>query len=138
MIYCNKSNQKSYPFILPELPYNKGDFTPYFSAETFDYHHGKHHQTYVTNLNNLLINEAELQTKSLEEIILSSGSNPAIFNNAAQIWNHTFFWHSIKPHGGGKPTGKMLEQINKDFTSYENFATEFKQAAISQFGSGWI
>lgn len=140
MIYCNKSNQKSYPFSLPELPYGKGDFAPYFSDETFDYHYGKHHQTYVTNLNNLLANEPDLQKMTLEEIIISSSSNLkqiGIFNNAAQIWNHSFFWHSIKPKGGGKPTGKILEQINKDFGNYENFVNEFKQAATTQFGSGW-
>lgn len=140
MIYCNQSNQTSYPFILPELPYGKGDFTPYFSAECFDYHHGKHHQAYVTNLNNLLAHEPDFQKMSLEEIIIAASIDSAkasIFNNAAQIWNHSFFWHSIKPRGGGKPTGKIAEMINKDFGSYENFVTEFKQAATSQFGSGW-
>lgn len=140
MTYCNHSNQTSYPFNLPELPYSKNDFVPYFSSETFEYHHGKHHQAYITNLNNLLEKEPEWQKKSLEEIIISSStdsSKVAIFNNAAQIWNHSFFWYSLKPSGGGRPVGKMLEMINRDFGSYKNFVTEFKQAAVSQFGSGW-
>jgi len=138
MTYCSKSNQSSYPFVLPELPFNKNGFEPYFSAETFDYHHGKHHQSYVTNLNNLLQNNAELSNKSLEDIILSSaGSNLGIFNNAAQIWNHSFFWYSIKPNGGGKPSGILLDTIVRDFGSFEHFIDEFKQGAVSQFGSGW-
>nr|WP_253307612.1 superoxide dismutase [Rickettsia endosymbiont of Ceutorhynchus assimilis] len=139
MVYCTKSNQTSYPFVLPDLPYDKDSFKPHFRAETFDYHHGKHHQTYVTNLNNLLKDDTELQKMDLEELIAHSSSNSsyAIFNNAAQIWNHSFFWHSIKPKGGGNPTGKILELINKDFGSFENFREQFKTAAIGQFGSGW-
>ncbi|AFB21082.1 superoxide dismutase [Rickettsia canadensis] len=139
MVYCNKSNQTSYPFILPDLPYDKESFKPHFTHETFDYHHGKHHNTYVQNLNNLLKDKEELQKKDLEEIIewSSQNSNTAIFNNAAQIWNHTFFWYSIKPQGGGKPSGKILEQINKDFSSFEEFCQQFKQDAVGQFGSGW-
>ncbi|WP_342269968.1 superoxide dismutase [Rickettsia endosymbiont of Orchestes rusci] len=139
MVYCTKSNQTSYPFVLPDLPYDKDSFKPHFTAETFDYHHGKHHQTYVTNLNNLLKDDTELQKMDLEELIAHSSSNSsyAIFNNAAQIWNHSFFWHSIKPKGGGNPTGKILELINKDFGSFENFREQFKTAAIGQFGSGW-
>jgi len=141
MIFCKKSNQKSYPFILPPLPFGKNDFVPYFSSETFDYHYEKHHQTYLTNLNNLLQNYPELQGKNLEELIIASNLNPEIlniFNNAAQVWNHSFFWHSISPQGGGKPTGRILEQINKDFDSYDKFVAEFKQAAMRQFGSGWV
>ncbi|ABV73503.1 Superoxide dismutase [Rickettsia canadensis str. McKiel] len=139
MVYCNKSNQTSYPFILPDLPYDKESFKPHFTHETFDYHHGKHHNAYVQNLNNLLKDKEELQKKDLEEIIewSSQNSNTAIFNNAAQIWNHTFFWYSIKPQGGGKPSGKILEQINKDFSSFEEFCQQFKQDAVGQFGSGW-
>lgn len=139
MVYCTKSNQTSYPFVLPNLPYDKDSFKPHFTAETFDYHHGKHHQTYVTNLNNLLKDNIELQKMDLEELIAhsSSNSNYAIFNNVAQIWNHSFFWHSIKPNGGKAPTGTLLELINKDFGSFENFCEQFKTAAIGQFGSGW-
>ncbi|MFY9590050.1 superoxide dismutase [Rickettsia endosymbiont of Halotydeus destructor] len=139
MVYCTKSNQTSYPFVLPNLPYAKDSFKPHFTAETFDYHHGKHHQTYVTNLNNLLKDNIELQKMDLEELIVhsSGNSNYAVFNNAAQIWNHSFFWHSIKPNGGGNPSGKISELINKDFGSFENFCEQFKTAAIGQFGSGW-
>lgn len=138
MTYCKKSNQASYPFVLPDLPFSKDSFLPHFTVETFDYHHGKHHQGYVTNLNNLLQDNKTFANNNLEEIIIKSyNSNPAIFNNAGQIWNHTFFWNSIKPNGGGKPNQGLLDQINKGFASFENFIAEFKQTAISQFGSGW-
>jgi Fe-Mn family superoxide dismutase len=139
MAFCNHSNQKNQPFILPDLPFDKDDFKPYFSAETFDYHHGRHHNAYVTNLNSLLQSAPEFENKELEEIIsLSENSNAGVFNNAAQIWNHTFFWNSIKPKGGGTPTGNLLSQIEKDFGSYKDFAVAFKQAALAQFGSGWV
>ncbi len=138
MTYCEKSNQPAYPFILPNLPFGKSDFEPHLTAESFDYHHGKHHQTYVTNVNNLLQNEPSWHNQDLEKVIMaSSKSSQAIFNNAAQVWNHSFFWHSIKPNGGGKPNSELLKQIEQDFGSFEDFCTSFKQAATSQFGSGW-
>jgi Fe-Mn family superoxide dismutase len=138
MIYCNKSNQAHYPFQLPTLPFDKSSFMPHFTSETFDYHHGKHHQAYVTNLNNLLKDNIELTSKTLEEIIIySRDSNQSIFNNAAQIWNHSFFWHSIIANGTNKPYGKLLAQINNDFGNIEHFNAEFLKIALSQFGSGW-
>ncbi|AAU03992.1 superoxide dismutase [Rickettsia typhi] len=140
MTYCRKANQTSYPFILPDLPYAKESFKPHFTCETFDYHHGKHHNSYVQNLNNLLKDREELQKKDLEGIIKWSSKNSevTVFNNASQIWNHTFFWYSIKPHGGGKPSGKVFEQISQDFGSFEQFCEQFKQEALGQFGSGWV
>lgn len=138
MTYCDNSNQEKYPFVLPELPFEKDAFQPHFSVETFEYHHGKHHNAYVTNLNKLLEANNEMQNMDLETIIAqSNGNNIGVFNNAAQIWNHTFFWHSIKPNSGGKPTGDILAAIENDFGSYEKFADQFKQAALAQFGSGW-
>ena len=138
MTYCDHSNQDEYPFKLPELPYEKDAFEPHFSPETFDYHHGMHHNAYVTNLNNLLEDNKEMLGLDLEQIIKTShNTNNAIFNNAAQIWNHTFLWHSIKPGAGGAPSDDMLDKINEDFGSYEEFAKQFKQAAMTQFGSGW-
>jgi len=139
MTYNDKANQINYPFILPALPYSKDAFASHFTAETFDYHHGKHHQDYVTNLNNLLEKDQNFAGQDLESIILNAAAsnNNGIFNNAAQVWNHTFFWHSIKPNGGSKPSGEMLMQIEKDFGSYDEFAFAFKEAAVTQFGSGW-
>lgn len=141
MNFSEEANQGSYPFLLPDLPYNKEDLNPYYSAETFDYHHGLHHKAYVDNLNNLLKSNDSLHSKSLEEIIQISSADPsmtAIFNNAAQIWNHSFFWHSMAKKGGGMPSGKLLQKIEEDFGSFEKFAEEFKAAGISQFGSGWV
>ncbi|MFN7185374.1 MAG: superoxide dismutase [Alphaproteobacteria bacterium] len=126
-------------FTLPELPYKKTALEPFMSAQTFDFHYGKHHQAYVTNLNKL-IEGTDFAGKTLEQIILASSGDAAkagIFNNAAQVWNHTFFWHSMKPGGGGKPSGELAAKIEKDFGSYEKFAEEFKTAAAGQFGSGW-
>jgi Fe-Mn family superoxide dismutase len=134
-----KLNSLTYPFPLANLPYEKIACAPYMSAETFDFHHGKHHAAYVNNLNKL-VDGTELSKMTLREVILTSHKNPsmtAIFNNAAQVWNHSFFWLSITPGGGGRPHGTLLEQISKDFGSYENFAKQFALAGIQQFGSGW-
>jgi Fe-Mn family superoxide dismutase len=121
-------------FTLPALPYDKAALAPHISAETLEFHHGKHHKAYVDNLNKLVEGKPEA-TKSLEEIITSSEGG--VFNNAAQIWNHTFYWHSMKPNGGGLPTGDLAQAITRDFGSYEKFAEEFTQAGVTQFGSGW-
>jgi Fe-Mn family superoxide dismutase len=121
-------------FTLPPLPYDKNSLAPHISAETLEYHHGKHHQAYVTNLNKLLEGKPEAN-KSLEDIILSSEGG--VFNNAAQVWNHTFYWHCMKPGGGGQPTGDLADAIKRDFGSFEKFAEEFTNAAATQFGSGW-
>ncbi len=126
-------------FTLPELPYATNALEPHMSANTFSFHHAKHHNAYVTNLNNL-IKDTPLAGKSLEDIIMESASDASkagIFNNAAQVWNHTFFWHSMKPNGGGAPTGKIAEKITADFGSFDAFKDAFKQAAATQFGSGW-
>ena len=125
--------------VLPPLPFEKNAMEPYISSQTLDYHYGKHHNTYVVNLNNL-IKETEIETKSLELIILLSADDTAktaIFNNAAQVWNHTFYWNSLTPNGGGEPTGAIASMIDTDFGSYANFAIAFKEAALTQFGSGW-
>jgi superoxide dismutase, Fe-Mn family len=121
-------------FTLPPLPYDKTALAPHISAETLEFHHGKHHQAYVTNLNKALEGKPEA-SKSLEDIILSSEG--PVFNNAAQIWNHTFYWHSMKPSGGGQPTGDLADAIKRDLGSLEKFAEEFTKAATTQFGSGW-
>lgn len=122
------------PITLPNLPYSKDALAPHITAETLEFHHGKHHNAYVTNLNKLLEGKPEA-SKSLEEIIMSSDGG--VFNNAAQIWNHTFYWNSMKPGGGGAPTGELLDAINRDFGSFDKFKEEFTAAATTQFGSGW-
>jgi Fe-Mn family superoxide dismutase len=119
---------------LPPLPYAQDALAPHLSKETFEYHHGKHHQAYVTNLNNL-IPGTEFENLSLEEIIKKSSGG--IYNNAAQIWNHTFFWNCMKPQGGGAPTGKLAEAINAKFGSYDAFKEAFTKSAVGNFGSGW-
>ncbi|MCL1473391.1 superoxide dismutase [Argonema antarcticum] len=126
-------------FTLPELPYADNALEPYMSAETFSFHHDKHHAAYVTNLNKLIEN-TELADKSLEEIIKATfkdSSKAGVFNNAAQVWNHTFFWSSMKPGGGGTPSGALAAKIDADFGSFDKFKEEFKNAAATQFGSGW-
>ena len=125
--------------LLPELPYAKDALTPVISANTLDFHHGKHHKAYVDNLNKLIAG-TDLEQKSLEEIINIAAKDPAkagIFNNAAQVWNHTFYWNCLKKAGGGAPTGKIAEKINAAWGSYEKFAEELKNAGATQFGSGW-
>lgn len=121
-------------FTLPELPYAKNSLEPHISAETLEYHYGKHHQTYVNNLNKL-IEKTEFAEMSLEEIIQQSSGG--LFNNAAQVWNHTFYWHCLSPNGGGEPEGKLADQINHSFGSFEAFKEKFTQTAVTTFGSGW-
>jgi Fe-Mn family superoxide dismutase len=120
---------------LPPLPYAKDALAPYLTAETIDFHYGKHHNAYVVNLNKFIDDGKVDGSKSLEEIILSSDG--PVFNNAAQVWNHTFFWNGMKPAGGGKPTGAIAAKIDADFGSYDAFRAEFIAAAMGQFGSGW-
>jgi Fe-Mn family superoxide dismutase len=124
-------------FELPPLPYAGNALEPHISANTLSFHHGKHHNAYVVNLNNL-IKGTEFEGKTLEEVtIASEGKNAGIFNNAAQVWNHTFYWHSMKPNGGGKATGAVAKKIEEDFGSFDKFVEEFKAAGATQFGSGW-
>lgn len=126
-------------FELPPLPYPKDALAPHMSAQTLEFHHGKHHQAYYTNLNNL-IKDTPLASLSLEEIITTTANDPAkagVFNNAAQAWNHNLFWPLMKPNGGGAPTGKIADALTHSFGSVDKFKEEFKAAAVSQFGSGW-
>lgn len=119
---------------LPPLPYEKTALEPTISAETLEYHYGKHHQAYVTNLNNLLPGSG-FENLSLEEII-KKATGP-IFNNAAQVWNHTFYWHCLSPNGGGEPNGEIGKAIHKAFGSFAAFQEQFTKTAIATFGSGW-
>ncbi len=119
---------------LPALPYARDALAPHISAETIDFHYGKHHQTYVTNLNNQ-IKGTEFEALALEDIIRKSSGG--MFNNAAQVWNHTFYWTCLKPNGGGEPTGKLADAINAAFGSFQQFKDQFTQTALTTFGSGW-
>jgi len=127
------------PFELPKLPYAENALEPHISAQTLGFHYGKHHQTYVTNLNKLVEGTA-LADRSLVEVIMGTVENSekiGVFNNAAQVWNHTFYWNCMKPNGGGEPTGDLKVRIDEDFGSYQEFREQFKQACLTQFGSGW-
>ncbi len=124
---------------LPGLPYAQDALEPHISANTLDFHHGKHHAAYVTNLNNL-IKDTPLADQGLEDIIkdvAGDASKAGVFNNAAQVWNHTFYWNSMSPNGGGAPTGDLAAKIDAAFGSLDKFKEEFKAACIGQFGSGW-
>ncbi len=123
-------------FELPSLPFDADALEPHISANTLGFHHGKHHNAYVTNLNNL-VGDTD---KSLEDIIRETSGDETkagVFNNAAQVWNHSFYWNSMKPGGGGAPSGKLADMINASFGSYDKFSADFKAAAVGQFGSGW-
>lgn len=127
------------PITLPGLPYEKNALEPHISANTLEFHYGKHHNAYVVNTNKL-IEGTDLANKDLEEIIKKTSgdaSKAGIFNNAAQVWNHSFYWKCMKPGGGGKPTGAIAKKIDAAFGSYEKFVEEFKNAGATQFGSGW-
>lgn len=119
---------------LPTLPYARNALAPHISEETIDYHYGKHHQSYVTNLNNLIAG-TELEGLSLEQIIVKASGG--VFNNAAQIWNHSFYWNCLSPKGGGEPTGPLADAINTSFGSFSKFKEEFSKCAVTTFGSGW-
>ncbi|MBY0266756.1 MAG: superoxide dismutase [Fe] [Burkholderiales bacterium] len=119
---------------LPKLPYAMDALAPHVSKETFEFHYGKHHQAYVTNLNGL-IKGTEFENATLEDIVRKSSGG--VFNNAAQVWNHTFFWHSMKPNGGGKPSGALAAAIDRKWGSFDAFKEAFTKSAVGNFGSGW-
>ncbi len=125
-------------FELPALPWPKGALAPTMSEETIDYHYGKHHKAYVDNLNKFAAG-TKYESMSLEEVVKAShtAGDKKIFNNSAQVWNHTFFWNCLKPGGGGEPTGALKDAIDKAFGSFADFKTKFNEAAVGQFGSGW-
>lgn len=126
-------------FELPPLPYAKDALAPHISANTLDFHHGKHHNAYVTNLNNLT-KDTPLASESLEGVIRAvagDAGKAGVFNNAAQVWNHTFYWNCMKPGGGGQPSAAVASALASAFGSFEKFKEEFKNACVTQFGSGW-
>ena len=126
-------------FTLPELPYSKDGLAPVVSAETIEYHYGKHHQAYVNNLNNL-VPGTKYEKMSLEEVVKAThgqASEKKVFNNAAQVWNHTFYWNCMAPKAGGEPTGNIKAAIDKAFGNFGDFKKKFNEAAAAQFGSGW-
>jgi Fe-Mn family superoxide dismutase len=126
-------------FTLPPLPYADNALEPVISANTISFHYGKHHKTYVDNLNNLA-KGTEFENATLESVVNATAGKAdkaPLFNNAAQIWNHTFYWHSMKPHGGGKPTGKLAQMIDASFGSFDEFRKQLSATTVSQFGSGW-
>lgn len=134
-----KTKEKHMAFTLPPLPYDKSALEPHISANTLEFHHDKHHQAYV-NKTNELVEGTELEGKSLEDVILTAAKDPGkqgLFNQSAQVWNHSFYWNSMSPDGGGEPTGELAEKIKADFGSIEKFKEEFKNAGVTQFASGW-
>jgi Fe-Mn family superoxide dismutase len=127
------------PLPLPALPYSDDALSPVISVNTLNFHYGKHHKAYVDNLNKLIAG-TDLAKTTLEEIVKKTAGvadQQGIFNNAAQVWNHTFYWHSMKPNGGGKPSGDLAKKIDTDFGNFDNWKKEFVTAAMTQFGSGW-
>jgi Fe-Mn family superoxide dismutase len=127
------------PITLPALPFALNALEPHISARTFEFHHGKHHKAYVDNTNKL-IEGTDLADQALEAIIKAAAADPSkkgLFNNAAQVWNHSFFWQCLKPGGGGKPSGKIAAKIDAELGGYDKFAADFKNAGVTQFGSGW-
>jgi superoxide dismutase, Fe-Mn family len=130
-VYCKESGMA---IELPPLPYARDALAPHISAETLDYHYGKHHQTYVTNLNNLI---KGTEFENLDLVAIVKKSQGGMFNNAAQIWNHTFYWNSLSPKGGGEPSGKLADAIKKSFGGFAQFKDDFSKTAVGTFGSGW-
>jgi Fe-Mn family superoxide dismutase len=132
--FCDHQGQSRMQHELPKLPYAMDALAPHVSKETFEFHHGKHHQAYVTNLNGL-IKGTEFENASLEDIVRKSSGG--VFNNAAQVWNHTFFWHSMKPNGGGRPSGALAAAIDRKWGGFDAFKEAFTRSAVGNFGSGW-